>query len=45
VATQDVQDLAGNHLADFHSAFSTAVAVDTVHPFIASQRPGWERRM
>ncbi|MBZ5508478.1 MAG: Ig-like domain-containing protein [Acidobacteriia bacterium] len=40
VATRDVQDLAGNHLVDFQSTFSTAAAVDTVHPFIASQRPG-----
>src|SRR5205085_2917561 len=40
VATRDVQDLAGNHLADFESTFTTAGGFDTVHPLVASPRPG-----
>jgi len=39
VATHDVTDLSGNHLADFRSQFSTAV-VDTTSPAVVTQRPG-----
>jgi len=38
VATSAISDLAGNHLADFRSQFSTAV-VDTSSPSVVSQRP------
>src|SRR5205807_2285063 len=40
IATRDVTDLAGNHLADFRSSFSTGGGFDTAHAFVASQRPG-----
>ena len=39
VATSGVQDLSGNHLADFSSQFTTA-SVDTTNPSVVSQRPG-----
>jgi large repetitive protein len=39
VATQDVQDLSGNRLADFRSQFTTAT-LDTTRPSVVSQRPG-----
>lgn len=38
VATSGVQDLSGNHLADFSSQFTTAF-VDTTNPSVVSQRP------
>jgi hypothetical protein len=37
--TSAVQDLSGNHLTDFTSAFSTGAAFDTARPSIVSQRP------
>gem|GEM_PF-1427618 len=40
VAARDVTDLAGNHLADFRSTFTTAASFDTTHPSVAGQRPG-----
>jgi large repetitive protein len=40
VATRDVQDLVGNHLADFSSTFTTVDAFDTGHASVVSQRPG-----
>lgn len=39
VVTSGVQDLSGNHLADFSSQFTTA-PVDTTNPSVVSQRPG-----
>src|SRR5579864_7854457 len=40
VATRDVTDLAGNHLVDFRSTFTTGPAFDSGHPSVVSQRPG-----
>src|SRR5947209_8783283 len=40
VATRDVTDLAGNHLVDFRSTFTTGGPFDTGHPSVVSQRPG-----
>ncbi len=40
VATPDVQDLSGNHLADFRSQFTTATQPDTDRPSVIGQRPG-----
>jgi hypothetical protein len=40
VVTRDVTDIAGNHLADFQSKFTTAAASDINRPSVVSQRPG-----
>lgn len=40
-ATHDVQDLAGNALADFTSVFTSAPTPDVNSPTIVSQRPGF----
>ena len=40
VATTGVQDVSGNALADFTSAFTTASGFDVSHPSVVSQRPG-----
>ena len=40
VATGDVTDLSGNHLADFRSTFTTLAAHETTRPMILRQRPG-----
>ena len=40
VVTADVQDLSGNHLADFTSQFTTGAQPDTDRPSVVSQRPG-----
>jgi hypothetical protein len=39
-ATGAVQDLSGNHLADFTSEFMTVPAPDTGHASVVGQRPG-----
>ena len=39
IATSDLRDLSGNRLTDFVSAFTTAVATDTVRPTITVQAP------
>src|SRR5439155_23870614 len=40
IVTRDVTDLVGNHLADFQSEFTTAIATDINRPSVVSQRPG-----
>jgi large repetitive protein len=40
VATNGVQDLSGNSLADFSSQFATSTGVDISHASVVSQRPG-----
>ena len=40
MVTADVQDLSGNHLADFTSQFTTGAQPDTDRPSVVSQRPG-----
>ena len=39
VATDGVEDLSGNWLADFTSQFSTAPSYDTTRPRVVTQRP------
>jgi len=39
VATADVTDLSGNHLADFRSSFTTLASQETTRPMILRQRP------
>src|SRR5439155_1104485 len=38
--TSAIQDLSGNRLADFTTAFTTAPPFDTARPSVVSQRPG-----
>ena len=40
VVTSDVEDLAGNALVDFSSAFTTAASFDVGRPRVVTQRPG-----
>jgi len=40
IATNEVQDLSGNRLADFRSTFTTTSGSDTSRPSVAAQRPG-----
>jgi 6-phosphogluconolactonase (cycloisomerase 2 family) len=39
VATGDVTDLSGNHLADFRSSFTTLASQEATRPMILRQRP------
>ena len=39
IATSGVRDLSGNALPMFQSQFTTAVALDSTHPAVISQRP------
>ena len=40
IVTSGLTDLAGNHLADFSSQFTTAAATTGTHPSVITQRPG-----